>query len=83
MTGETEMIKTATYGICKTCGCTAHNPCYNPRFGFCWWSDESETVCSHCADEAIKNDKDTVHCVNDIPDWEEPEEIKKQENSAK
>ncbi|WP_296855226.1 hypothetical protein [Treponema sp.] len=43
------MIKTATYGICKLCGCTANNPCYNPKVGFCWWTDE-----------AIKNDKDTT-----------------------
>ncbi len=66
------MIKTATYGICKLCGCTANNPCYNPKVGFCWWTDERQTQCSHCADKVIKNDKDTVHCVNDIPDWKEP-----------
>ena len=66
------MKKTATYGICKVCGCSMNNPCYNPKHGFCWWNDECETICSHCADETIKNDKETVHCVNDVPNWEAP-----------
>ncbi|MBQ6780241.1 MAG: hypothetical protein IJP62_03300 [Treponema sp.] len=61
---------------CKKCGCTFSNPCYNPKVGFCWWVDASETLCSHCADESIRDDKDTVHRVCDIPDWKEPEEAK-------
>ena len=45
-----------------------NNPCYNPKAGFCWWIDESETLCSHCVG-VFKDDKATVHKVNDIPDW--------------
>ncbi|MBQ9624089.1 MAG: hypothetical protein IJR39_12260 [Treponema sp.] len=59
-------------GICKVCGCSMNNPCYNPKQGFCWWADESETLCSHCESKSIKDDKETVHCVNDIPCWEAP-----------
>ena len=55
-------------GICRICGCTMNNPCYNPKAGFCWWMYENETLCSHC-DGKLKNDKSTVHRVNDIPDW--------------
>ena len=52
-------------GVCRVCGCTMHNPCYNPRNGACWWWDAEETICSHCADRGIFNDPNTVHCVND------------------
>ena len=54
-----------TYGICKVCGCTDTNPCYNPKFGFCWWHDKKHTVCSHCADAEIRESPSTVHRVND------------------
>ena len=56
-------------GICKICVCTMNNPCYNPKAGFCWCTDESETLCSQC-DGVLKDDSATVHIVNDIPDWE-------------
>ena len=59
-------------GICKICGCTMNNPCFNPKAGFCWWADESETICSHCALPELKHDPSTVHKVNDIPGWESP-----------
>lgn len=59
------MIMHTTYGICKVCGCTDTNPCYNPKFGFCWWHDEKHTVCSHCADAEIRESPSTVHRVND------------------
>ena len=52
-------------GVCKVCGCTEDNPCYNPKYGYCHWTDESMTLCSHCADEKIAEDPETVHCVND------------------
>ena len=35
-------------GICKVCGCTWDNACFNPEHGACWWIDETETLCSHC-----------------------------------
>lgn len=64
-------------GKCRVCGCTFNNPCYHPDHGFCWWADEEETICSHCAFEEIANDPQTVHCVNtkepkkiDIPGYE-------------
>ena len=59
---------------CRHCGCTHNNPCYHPNYGFCWWEDSKHTICSHCADKEIKNSKLTQHRVNDIPDWQPPEE---------
>ncbi len=56
-------------GICKICGCTYNNPCWHPKYGFCSWADESETICSHCALPELKHDSRTVHKVNDIPDF--------------
>lgn len=51
-------------GVCRICGCTEHDPCFNPHHGFCWWADATRTICSHCADPAIAEDPFTVHCVN-------------------
>ena len=51
-------------GVCRVCGCTDDDPCYNPNFGNCWWADESQTICSHCADKAIADDPYTKHCIN-------------------
>lgn len=53
-------------GICRVCGCTDHNPCYNPNVGTCWWVDESHTLCSHCAEEVLSCDPETIHCINDL-----------------
>lgn len=52
------------YGVCKKCGCTDTDPCFNPEHGNCWWVDESHELCSHCADPKIANDPNTHHCVN-------------------
>lgn len=52
-------------GTCVVCGCTMHNPCYNPAVGTCWWRNAAETLCSHCADTRLFNDPETVHCIND------------------
>lgn len=65
---------TITKEICRKCGCTNNNPCYHPKYGFCWWEDSKHTICSHCAKKEIKNSKHTQHRVNDIPDWQPPEE---------
>lgn len=51
-------------GICRECGCTWNNPCYHPDYGMCSWFDDSETLCSHCADQDIRNSPETEHCVN-------------------
>lgn len=56
-------------GTCKICGCTMYNPCYNPKFGFCWWINESNTICSHCSIPLLKNSPKTIHKVNDAPDF--------------
>ena len=32
------------------------------------------TICSHCAKKEIKIGKHTQHRINDIPDWQPPEE---------
>ena len=50
------------YGVCKVCGCTLKDPCFNPRYGTCWWWDETHELCSHCADKEIAEDPETVHC---------------------
>lgn len=51
-------------GVCKVCGCTEDNPCFNPEHDTCWWVDEDHTLCSHCVDPEIKDDPKTVHCIN-------------------
>ena len=51
-------------GVCRVCGCTEDDPCYNPQYGYCWWSDDEMTLCSHCAGKDIALDPETVHCVN-------------------
>lgn len=50
-------------GVCRYCGCTDNDPCYNPNYGNCWWVDKEHTICSHCADELIVNDEGTIHCI--------------------
>ncbi len=50
-----------TPGICRICGCTAFDACNHPEYGACWWEDESQTVCSHCANPEIANDPATKH----------------------
>lgn len=52
------------YGVCKICGCTDNDPCYNPMHGNCWWVDDTHELCSHCAEKEIANDKRTRHCIN-------------------
>lgn len=36
--------------ICRTCGCSAHDPCLSDAFGTCTWRGRG--ACSHCADGA-------------------------------
>lgn len=57
-------IKLLKVGVCRVCGCTWTDPCYNPKYGFCWWADASRTICSHCASQDIAADPATEHCVN-------------------
>ncbi|MDO4871694.1 MULTISPECIES: hypothetical protein [Streptococcus] len=35
-------------GICQKCGCTWTTPCFDEKWGSCWWMDRDETICSHC-----------------------------------
>lgn len=51
-------------GTCRVCGCTWDHPCTNPEHGTCWWEDETETICSHCAIPKIAEDPRTTHCVS-------------------
>lgn len=53
-----------TKGVCRVCGCTEDDPCHNPNVGNCWWADETQTICSHCADKKIAEDPMTKHCIN-------------------
>ena len=62
---ETSNESESPSGICHVCGCTNDNPCYNPNHGNCWWADDTHTICNHCANEEIKNDPATEHCIND------------------
>lgn len=55
-------------GVCRVCGCTDDNPCYHPDLGNCYWVDDEHTLCSHCAQEDVRDDPDTVHCYNDQSD---------------
>lgn len=67
-----EELEKPQRGICKVCGCSNENPCYHPVHGYCWWVDDSQTLCSHCAhleDEGeycIADDPLTEHCINDV-----------------
>jgi hypothetical protein len=47
------------HGVCRECGCTQFDPCSHPDYGACWWEDESETLCTHCASELTRNDPAT------------------------
>lgn len=42
-------------GVCQICGCTENNACSHPDYGNCWWVDDNEDLCSHCADESYEN----------------------------
>jgi hypothetical protein len=55
------------HGVCRECGCTQIDPCNHPDYGPCWWEDESETLCSHCAIKTIRDD----------PATERPEGVRK------
>jgi hypothetical protein len=46
-------------GVCRQCGCTAADACEHPTYGPCWWMDGTETLCSHCKYENIRNDPAT------------------------
>lgn len=50
-------------GVCRICGCTETTLCWHPVEGYCSWADEERTICSHCANEDISSDPDTVHCL--------------------
>ena len=41
-----------------------HNPCFSYRHGFCWWANKEEDICSHCQEQSIANDSNTIHCVH-------------------
>ncbi|WP_221413138.1 hypothetical protein [Dysgonomonas sp. 521] len=42
-------------GECQICGCTETSACYHPDYGNCWWVDENQDLCSHCADASYEN----------------------------
>ena len=65
------MYKKEIYGVCRICGCTDNDPCYNPQAGYCWWIDDTHTLCSHCADKTINSDPETIHCINSKYEVEE------------
>lgn len=54
-------------GVCRKCGCTLYDPCWSPHAGYCGWNDQSQTLCTHCAVEVIRDDPRTQHCVNSKP----------------
>ena len=54
-------------GTCRVCGCTATRACTNPTHGNCWWVDETETLCSHCALPEIADEPVTFHPNHDRP----------------
>ena len=59
--GKRQLGESCPKGVCRQCGCTQHNACTNPEHGNCWWADDSETICSHCADPKIAGDPRTTH----------------------
>lgn len=62
-------------GICRICGCTDNDPCFNTQVGYCWWTDDSHTLCSHCADDKLSSNPETRHCVNTTSESNEPLEF--------
>ena len=63
-----EWLEDPVPGVCRVCGCTEDNPCFNPKHGYCSWTDSTMTLCSHCANKEIADDPETIHCVNDNDD---------------
>ena len=63
-----EWLEDPVPGVCRVCGCTEDNPCFNPKHGYCSWVDSTMTLCSHCANKEIADDPETIHCVNDNDD---------------
>lgn len=59
--------KEKTPGVCSECGCTWDNACQNPEHGNCWWVDDTQTLCSHCYVDEIKNDPQTIHPITKEP----------------
>jgi hypothetical protein len=56
---DTYMETFGTRGTCQVCGCTPYDACTHPDYGNCWWANEDEALCSHCADETLANDPAT------------------------
>lgn len=50
-------------GVCRVCGCTETSPCFNPKYGYCWWADDIapalEGLCGHGFD--------SMHRYSSIP----------------
>jgi hypothetical protein len=57
-------IEETETGTCKICGCTENNACCHPEYGPCWWVDESENLCSHCADESYDHSLKAMQRIN-------------------
>lgn len=51
---------------CKVCGCTNNTPCHDVEYGACWWVDETETLCSHCADASHENSLKALMLLDEI-----------------
>ena len=54
-------------GTCRVCGCTENHACTNPTHGNCWWVDDTETLCSHCALPEIADDPLPFHPTHSRP----------------
>ena len=59
--GRQLLQDSCTPGVCRICGCTDDNACYNPSYGNCWWVDDAHTLCSHCVMPDVVRDPKTKH----------------------
>ncbi|MDU1906427.1 MAG: hypothetical protein E6772_16780 [Dysgonomonas sp.] len=57
-------------GTCKVCGCVEDHACYDADYGACWWIDETETLCSHCADASHPDSLQTLILMDKEPEEE-------------
>lgn len=50
-----DLVPEFSGGICNVCDCTEDNACCHSDYGPCWWVDDNENLCSHCADASYEN----------------------------
>jgi len=53
------MNKIENKRVCRICGCSDDNACYNDDMGICWWVEKD--LCSHCDAETVALHKNYIY----------------------